>query len=171
MGHAAGITSLDEQAARDFMRNQVLRGTYPNLAYRACKLVLPCSDKYNCIAWTVGHTRHMYPDSIPSWDWPYDPPVGDMAKAFGDLFTANGFSCWYVADAQGFVSEPTPLAGARDVAVYVDDDGDVSHGAYREGLGQWTSKLGTEGPVIEHALAELEGGPFGFVRCFVRRWP
>lgn len=159
------VSIADEQAARAWIYKRQLYGKFPQMKPFQCTVLGAIANTFNCIAWTMDYPkRHAWPVEDDEFDWPLPPPYADDPPDCLDPgYLMLGFACCYL-------SEPAPYPDAIDVAIYCKD-GYATHGAIRIGDGPWSSKLGMGGPVVEHALSEAEGGDYGNVHHFLRRWP
>lgn len=182
MGPGTPLPQQVVDAAREYVRRQVARGFYPRLNADTCQIVGACDCGYNCIAWSIEYPELVWPAMRPEYWWPldlfpttlwpdaedqYDRDDVDVAKivdvpgVFIPLYLKFGYQ-WQGA------KEPAPQAATKDAVLYCDD-GMVTHAARRDGLGPWTSKLGFDGPLVQHTVAELEGGKWGTACHFFRK--
>lgn len=133
---------------------EVLRGaSFPNLKADDFVALGPFTQRYNCIAWTVGVRDE--------WVWP-----GDTVQAFDALYAKSGYRPLDALDT----SVDPKLEKVVLYGVESRNGGlEVTHGAKQEPDGQWTSKLGTE-PLIRHSsLDDLVGASYGKpVRVYAR---
>ncbi len=167
MGLRKQLSEVEVLQTQSWMTDHKRPDRFPNIRPLECKVVHPCVEGFNCIAWTVDYTEgDVWPNDAPGSAWPIDPSFDDSIETFHVLYTMVGRGCHYQHD-----KEPPPMEGASDVALYCDDLGNVTHGAIRTGFAPWTSKLGFGGPIVEHELSDLAGGNYGSVRHFFRRWP
>lgn len=183
MGQGPSLSELVLDEARNYIRLQSKRGAYPRLNADACHIIGPCDTNYNCIAWSIDHPTLVWPAMRPNYWWPLDlyptsvwPNADDQHTAEVDVAkltqTPSVFIPLYI---QFGFQAPTSTelaseAGARDVVIYCKDDL-VTHAARRDGLGDWTSKLGWDGPLIQHSVADLEDGKWGSACYFLRKMP
>jgi hypothetical protein len=129
---------------------------FPRLAYTPWRRI-PWTyprriDRVNCIAWALGDcTRRWWPNEQPKSYWPVAAHVYPTRLAFEAVFRSE----WYLPCGD---SLPTP--GFDKIALFIGNNGFVSHAAKQTVAGQWTSKLGIH-DLIEHELAGLEYGDYG----------
>ncbi|MGV3625855.1 MAG: DUF6209 family protein [Archangium sp.] len=126
--------------------------SFPNLKEDTFVGIGPSSQRYNCIAWTIGVRDE--------WVWP-----GEKLSVFDALYAKAGFTPLDSLDAS---LDPS----LEKVVVYGLKKGSevtVTHGAKQDESGEWTSKLGTQ-PLIRHKTLEALNGPsYGEpVRIYVR---
>lgn len=135
---------------------------FPNLANEEFEVICPASDGYNCVAYAAGDTGQPWSDE-PQDYWPpqvdRDPTVRGLEKLFKWLGCAK---------CRG----PRPEPGYQKVALYGSQNL-WTHAALQTPGGRWRSKLGREGPLIEHQTphglsGELYGRPYLYMR---RRTP
>lgn len=123
----------------------LLRSTsFPNLKAESFAAIGPYSERYNCIAWTVGVRNE--------WVWP-----GTKISDFDALYGRHGYK---PVDGLDFSNDPSvekiviyghkPRSGVGEI--------EVTHGALQDAEGRWTSKIGTE-PLIRHNRVEDLAGP------------
>jgi hypothetical protein len=124
-------------------------------------LTSPADPSYNCIAWAVGDTsRWWWPDKNPYTYWPGEIPRNVQLDSFIALFESLGY-------------QPCPDASVEThcekVAIFVDAAGKPTHAARQLETGQWTSKIGRLED-ISHTIYGLEGGGYGDVAVYLRRF-
>ena len=127
--------------------------SFPNLKADTFVGIGPSSQRYNCIAWTLGVRDE--------WVWP-----GEKLSDFDALYSKAGFTPLASMDA-------TLDPSLEKVVVYgikKGNDVTVTHGARQDASGAWTSKLGTQ-PLIRHQTLEALNGPsYGEpVRIYVKQ--
>ena len=119
------------------------------------------TSRYNCVAWAAGDADRWWWPS-PDYFWPEGLPLAATVKNFGAAFGLLGYEESDNADAED---------GVEKVAIYVSEDGRVTHVARQLPSGAWTSKLGRLED-IEHENPDLVGGPlpgYGTVARVLRR--
>ncbi len=135
---------------------ELLRGkSFPHLTEDKFVGIGPSSQRYNCIAWTLGVRNE--------WVWP-----GTRTEDFDALYAKQGYKPLSTVD----LSHDPSL---EKIVVYghppKDGKGaiEVTHGALMDEQGRLTSKIGTQ-PLIRHESAEdLTGPSYGQpVRVYVR---
>ncbi|MCP3104622.1 DUF6209 family protein [Myxococcus sp. K15C18031901] len=137
-------------------KNELLRSkSFPNLTEDTFVGIGPSSQRYNCIAWTVGKRNE--------WVWP-----GTRVEDFDALYAQQGYE---PLDSVDLSHDPTlekvviygrkPATGKGPI--------EVTHGALMDEQGRFTSKIGTQ-PLIRHESADdLTGPSYGApVRVYVR---
>lgn len=169
-GQSGGDTTWDSSFGRNFTfevsptrddlepgwKAELLRSTsFPNLKAENFAAIGPYSERYNCIAWTIGVRDE--------WVWP-----GTKVADFDALYERHGYR---PLDTMDLSHDPTmekiviyglpPRGGNREI--------EVTHGALQDARGRWTSKIGTQ-PLIRHDnLEDLAGPSYGEpVRVYVR---
>lgn len=120
---------------------------FPNLG-RRFEVIAPFSDRYNCIAWTVGDkTRWIAPTNGSA----------RVALAWADrLYGRAGFT-------RSSSLDTTLEPGVTKVVVYgfTNRQGTIraiKHAAIQQPDGTWTSKMG-HGGLIRHATPQAVSGP------------
>ena len=135
-------------------KNQVLKSpSFPNLKADTFVAIGPYSQRYNCIAWTLGIRDQ--------WVWP-----GTTVKDFDALYAKSGYRPLDTMDTSLDPKlEKVVIFGVPQMGGGLE----VTHGVHQEADGQWTSKLGTE-PLIRHRDLEGVAGPsYGKpIRVYVR---
>jgi hypothetical protein len=118
---------------------------------------------YNCIAWAAGENdRWWWP--IP-YEAPYYWPESDKDELLEDFISGFG-TLGYTSCDNGNLEE-----GYEKVAIYIDENDEVSHMARQLNMGLWTSKCGNLED-IQHKLEDLEGEygyGYGKVAHFMKR--
>jgi hypothetical protein len=119
---------------------------------------------YNCVAWAAGETdRSWWPIPYPSA--PYYWPESDKDELLADFISGFG-TLGYVSCDIGNLEE-----GYEKIAIYTNEDGEISHMARQLNTGLWTSKCG-DLEDIQHNLEDLEGEygyGYGKVCHFMKR--
>lgn len=137
-------------------KKEILRSSsFPNLKEENFTAIGPHTERYNCIAWTVGVRD--------GWVWP-----GTRVEDFDALYGKSGYQALDTLDLR---HDPK----LEKVVIYGltprNEGGpiEVTHGALQDEEGGWTSKIGTQ-PLIRHRSAEdLAGGSYGQpIRVYVR---
>lgn len=133
-----------------------LENDHPKLREVWYERTSPCTDEYNCLAFAAGDLCHWWePGCLPPYYWPliqHDLTVPSFIEAFKTI----GFSV---------VPDATPQPGMEIVAVFVDENDQVSHAAIQEEDGLWKSKCGDRFD-IRHSLDDLN---FGKLKLFLTR--
>lgn len=118
---------------------------------------------YNCIAWAAGENdRWWWP--IP-YEAPYYWPEAGKDELLEDFISGFG-TLGYISCDNGNLEE-----GYEKVAIYIDENSEVSHMARQLNTGLWTSKCGNLED-IQHKLEDLEGEygyGYGKVAHFMKR--
>lgn len=169
-GKADGGTAWDSSFGQNFQfkvgttrddadpswKAELLRGTsFPNLTADKFVGIGPSSQRYNCIAWTLGIRNE--------WVWP-----GTRIEDFDALYAKQGYQPLSTVDLS---NDPS----LEKVVIYghppKNGKGaiEVTHGAIMDEQGRFTSKIGTQ-PLIRHTSADdLTGPSYGEpVRVYVR---
>lgn len=122
-------------------------------------------DLYNCIAWAAGpeHIDECWnPFCIgQGYYWPDDLERNSELATFVKLYERHGG--YIVCDSEQF--EP----GFEKIALYVDDQKEVTHAARQLEDGTWTSKLGDWEDINHSTLAGLSGKIYGKPAKFLKR--
>ncbi|MFP2912907.1 DUF6209 family protein, partial [Pyxidicoccus sp. 3LFB2] len=169
-GQGEGNTGYDSSFGKNFefkinparddadpsWKAEMLRSkSFPNLQEADFVGIGPSSQKYNCIAWTMGKQDE--------WVWP-----GTRVEDFDKLYATQGYK---PMDSVDLSNDPNlekivvyglkPKSGTGPV--------EVTHGALMDEQGRLTSKIGTQ-PLIRHNSADdLTGPSYGEpVRVYVR---
>jgi hypothetical protein len=126
-------------------KSQTLKSpSFPNLTEDNFVGIGPSTQRYNCIAWTLGIRDE--------WVWP-----GTRMEDFDRLYGEHGYT---PLDTLDFA----PREGFEKVVIYglppkgTRREIEVTHGARIHADGQLTSKLGTN-PLIRHQTADGVSGP------------
>jgi hypothetical protein len=137
-----------------------LEDLFPALRSTSYQITSPPSDKYNCIAWAAGDTKHWWwPDADLEDNWPEGVIRAQTLAAFESAFSTLGFvPCDNSNQEHGF----------EKVALFAAPDGSPKHAARQLANGRWTSKLGLRED-IEHNLHDLEGLAYGSVVRLLKR--
>ncbi|MBK7860992.1 MAG: hypothetical protein IPJ65_20780 [Archangiaceae bacterium] len=135
-------------------KNELLRSkSFPNLQAEDFVGIAPSSQRYNCIAWTLGLRDQ--------WVWP-----GTRVEDFDALYAKAGYSPAPDLDAS---LDPELEKVALYALTLSSGATEVTHGARQQPDGQWTSKIGTQPLIRHHALDDLAGPSYGApVRIYVR---
>lgn len=169
-GQNGGDTSWDSADGRNFefsvgptrddlepgWKAEILRSSsFPNLEEKDFTAIGPHSERYNCIAWTVGVRNE--------WVWP-----GTRVEDFDALYGKSGYQALDTLD----LSHDPKLEKVVIYGLPPRSEGgpiEVTHGALQDEAGRWTSKIGTQ-PLIRHqSVEDLAGGSYGEpVRVYVR---
>jgi len=139
-------------------RTRLIR-QFPNLAHEDFEIICPASRAYNCVAYAAGDTGQPWSDE-PGDYWPPQVARNPTVRGLENLFRWLGF-----AKCRG----PRPESGYQKVALYGSQNL-WTHAALQTPNGRWRSKLGREGPLIEHqAAAGLSGELYGRPYLYMRR--
>jgi hypothetical protein len=169
-GQGEGATGWDSSFGQNFKfkigparddadpswKAEMLRSTsFPNLKEEDFVGIGPSSQRYNCIAWTLGIQDE--------WVWP-----GTRVEDFDKLYAKQGYQPMSSVDLSNdpnlekvVVYGLKPKSGTGPI--------EVTHGALMDEQGRLTSKIGTQ-PLIRHNSADdLTGPSYGEpVRVYVR---
>jgi hypothetical protein len=119
---------------------------------------------YNCVAWAAGETdRPWWPIPYPSA--PYYWPESDKDELLEDFISGFG-TLGYISCDSGNLEE-----GYEKIAIYINEESEISHMARQLNTGLWTSKCGNFED-IQHNLEDLEGAHgygYGEVCHFMKR--
>lgn len=150
---SVGVTRDDAEPG---WKNELLKSkSFPNLSADKFVGIGPASERYNCIAWTLGNRSE--------WVWP-----GTRVEDFDKLYATQGYK---PMDSLDLSNDPSlekvviygrkPMTGKGPL--------EVTHGALMDEQGRFTSKIGTQ-PLIRHNSADdLTGPSYGEpVRVYVR---
>ncbi len=104
----------------------------------------PATKRYNCIAWSVGDTLNWWwPDAWDMCAWFDGIPRNSSIEAFKAGFSSLG----YVDCADGSLE-----LGIEKIVLYaamsVVDELEVTHAAFQEPDGKWSSKLGVYQDIV-----------------------
>lgn len=169
-GQADGNTAWDSSFGKNYTfdvgtarddadpswKAEMLRSkSFPNLQAEDFVGIGPSSQKYNCIAWTLGIRDE--------WVWP-----GTRIEDFDKLYAQQGYK---PMDSLDLSHDPN----MEKVVIYGlpprtgNGPIEVTHGARMDEQGRFTSKIGTQ-PLIRHNSADdLTGPSYGQpVRVYVR---
>ncbi|WIG95227.1 DUF6209 family protein [Myxococcus sp. SDU36] len=169
-GQGEGATGWDSSFGKNFTfdigtarddadpswKAEMLRSkSFPNLTEEKFVGIGPSTQRYNCIAWTVGVRDE--------WVWP-----GTKVEDFDKLYADKGFKPLDTVDLSHdpdlekvVIYGLKPRSGTGPL--------EVTHGALMDDQGRFTSKIGTQ-PLIRHNSADdLSGPSYGEpVRVYVR---
>lgn len=139
---------------------------FPNLKTSDHQKTSERDDKYNCIAWIFGaQDKRWWPVDADEAFWPR--PL-DFSKshleALIELLLQLGFTqC----------SDGSSAPSIEKVAVYVGDDGDLSHAAIYKisgpDTGYWSSKIGQNVDIRHKHVTDIEGPRYGAAKLFFSR--
>ncbi|WP_426749208.1 DUF6209 family protein [Myxococcus sp. Y35] len=169
-GQGEGATGWDSSFGQNFRfdvaparddadpswKAEMLRSkSFPNLTEDKFVGIGPSTQRYNCIAWTLGVRDE--------WVWP-----GTKVEDFDKLYADQGFK---PLDEVDLSHDPN----LEKVVIYGlkrktgSGEIEVTHGALMDEQGRFTSKIGTQ-PLIRHNSADdLSGPSYGEpVRVYVR---
>jgi len=134
----------------------------PRLAKFDYHITSPRDPRYNCFAWAVGDTAHIWdPSSLGSGV--YWPP------GIAALPSLNGVLAAYAEEGFAVCESGAVELGFEKIAIFVDEAGDPRHAARQLRSGAWTSKLGPNVD-IEHRDVQAVGGlVYGEPQVFMRR--
>ena len=151
------------------MRRARLIQQFPGLGRGAFRCTSPIDYSYNCYAWAAHDTRkkwapvpynsYYWPERVPNqpsgWTEPTKPTLATYVSGYATL----GFApC----------ADPVYVPGVEKIAIYMKQDGSVTHAARQLDNGLWTSKMGRFED-IEHELEGLEGEAWGQVSVILSR--
>ena len=101
---------------------------------------------YDCLSWALGSTRTLFQKSKGAF-WPWNDIPDDTADGWARVFEMHGFTRTTGAEFK---------VGYEKVAI-LEHEGVGLHAARSTKTGLWKSKLGTQGPDIDHVgLAGLK---------------
>ncbi|MFP2930535.1 DUF6209 family protein [Pyxidicoccus sp. 3LG] len=135
---------------------EMLRSTsFPNLKEEDFVGIGPSSQRYNCIAWTMGIQDQ--------WVWP-----GTKVEDFDKLYATQGYKPMSELDLSNDPNLEKIVVYGRELTTRKGQI-EVTHGALMDEQGRLTSKIGTQ-PLIRHNSADdLTGPSYGEpVRVYVR---
>ncbi len=127
---------------------------YPNLGRDDWELMGDFTDRFNCIAHTIGdHTE---------WHWP-----GSKRADFDRFYRENGFVPF--TDDVRHPHAFSLVAALEKIVLFGDARGDGQHAIVQAPDGSWSSKMG-RGPLTRIASPwKLSGGPTGVpLRVYAR---
>ena len=133
---------------------------FPQLSAGNHSVQSPVTEDYNCIAWAAGSDdSQVWPDNEDS-EWPTGLPQEETVESFVAYYESLGYQLCDGSDLE---------EGFLKVAIYLLD-GEPTHASRQLPTGKWTSKIGREGPDIEHDdLSCIQGSSYGQVLVFLRR--
>ena len=140
----------------------LINWTFPKLKSSGYKEASDATIDYNCIAWAAEDTKRVWwPDDRNIGHWPENITRNTSLKAFIEMFQALG----YVV-----CGHPKHEANFEKVAIYTNDNNEVTHAAKQLPSGAWTSKLGKLED-IEHTLEGISGPDpaYGSVSAIMKR--
>jgi hypothetical protein len=137
-----------------------LEDLFPRLSGNEYQITSPKTIDYNCIAWAAGDTQQWWwpSEDLDNDYWPPGVPRERTQEAFVAAFAALGYVVCESEDSE---------AGYEKIALFADADG-PTHAGRQLSNDRWTSKLGKLED-IEHALHNLDGGPYGAVILIMKR--
>ena len=136
-----------------------LEESFPHLAGSGYEITGQASKEYNCIAWVMGIATQNWDCYDPDSYWPPSIPRDDSIMTAMQLFAGEGFS---------LCEDDTLEPGYEKVALYAFV-GRFTHAARQLDDGRWSSKLGIMELITHPSPANLAGGFYGNVHCFMRR--
>jgi hypothetical protein len=131
---------------------------FPNLGPNSYKITSPASSGYNCIAWAAGVANEWW-DPADGYPWPAGLPRDVHTTTLIRLFERLSF----VRCAEGDL-----VTGFEKVVIY-GSDVEWEHAARQLPNGRWTSKMGLDEDIEHETPANLAGGAFGAIVCFMER--
>lgn len=137
----------------------MLEDLFPGLIGSDWRVTSPADRRYNCIAWAIGDSQHVWwPDADRVDCWPRDVVRSNHIDQLLLFLERQRFApC--IDDSYKAPIEKIALYGANNR---------VRHAARQVGPHRWTSKIGRLED-IEHNLAALEGDEYGRVLLLMRR--
>lgn len=148
------------------MTKEDILDSFPSMDSRF-SITSPDDEEYNCIAWSVNDTKQWWwptPKGQSRWPGKYWPPGVDHEETLPAFTAAYKLFSFAVCDNKEFED------GYDKVAIYVDQDGKVTHAArwWKDDLG-WSSKLGEANDICHHLLEAIEGESYGAVAQIMKR--
>jgi hypothetical protein len=108
----------------------------------------PVDFNYNCLSWALSINHHLL-DEVCGGFWPWQHIPSDTADGWAEVCKYHGFILTEGVDV-------TFVPGYEKIAIFEDSDGDL-HACRQAQNGRWKSKLGSNGPDIDHdGLTALE---------------
>lgn len=142
---------------------------FPNHKRSGMYVHSPPVITYNCIAFAAGEDfRLWWPNSAPVAYWPIPDVPDEKVERLVEAFERLGYErCWTGIRRRGF----------EKVAIYQDENGNMTHAARQGPSGEWESKLGYDVGVchdVRHAHPKCLCGPtatggYGTLYCYMRR--
>lgn len=118
---------------------------------------------YNCLSWALSIDRVLL-DDVPGGFWPWNDISPETLEGWVEVCRIHGFTATKNVDTS-FVP------GFEKIAIFENDEGDL-HATRQDQHGTWKSKLGEQGPDIDHeGLAPLEPAYGKIVRVLEKRRP
>lgn len=123
----------------------------------------PVDYNYNCLSWALSCNTRPFENARGAF-WPWENIPDDTADGWARVCMIHGFQ--ECSDGQ---FEP----GYEKVAIFQGTHSyDDLHAARQDKNGRWKSKLGVQGPDIDHNnLSDLKSGYGDVVRYLKRRRP
>ena len=136
-----------------------MRRFFPNLQEGvSLEFTSPVDYNYNCLAWALGCNAKPFEKAKGAlWEWPDIPD--DTADGWALVCEVHGFS-------RTETSEFRP--GYEKIAILEDDEGQL-HATRNDENGRWKSKLGDQGPDIDHVGLGALQGAYGDVAIVLER--
>jgi hypothetical protein len=133
---------------------------FPRLNLGTARRTSDDTWEYNCIAFAAADTsRPWWPNNDDSY-WPEGAPQEETLPAFIAAFGTKGYS---------LCGDRSHETGFEKIAIYVDQTGKPTHAAHQLPDGKWESKLGSDVDIQHDSPADLTGGLYGEVVCFLKR--
>ena len=143
---------------------------FPNISPSAEIISYP-DRRYNCVMHALGG-KSFYIQPIPKqycpvipgqygekFFWPTDFPFDFSVETMIEFFKLFKYE---------ICEDDSYSLKFRKLAIFADKANDFKHVALQFGPDIWTSKLGYEN-ILKHSLADISGGTYGNVYCFMRR--
>jgi hypothetical protein len=134
---------------------------FPKLRKQGYKITSVDAVDYNCFAWVLNDTTRWWSPALDGCYWPDGFSAALTVANFVRLFKlVSGYEpCSHCRYERGF----------EKIAIYADNEGNVTHAARQTESGKWTSKLGDWEDIEHDTLEALEGDFYGKVRQFLKR--
>ena len=142
---------------------QRLRIKFHNLNSGEFDVKSDCTAIYNCISWAIGDQENSWwPIDTHPYHWPAGLPMDNSIGSFKMFFELHGYQECSTGDL-----EP----GFEKIALYENDEREITHAAKQLLNGAWTSKIGDWEDIEHNRLEGLEGGGFayGSVKMYLRK--
>lgn len=139
----------------------LIESLFPGISRKNYQVTSPETISYNCIAWAAGNDQLWFePDVMSVYYWPKNIPRENSQDAFVALFGSFGYS---LCDSDQLEE------GYEKVAIYVDNNGQVTHASRQLKYGSWTSKIGGYKDISHNTLTDLAGKTYGYPIKFMKR--
>lgn len=144
------------------MSAALIEASFPQLAQDGYRITSTETSVYNCFAWGLSNTQKWWsPVQNGGYHWPAGVKQDLKLETFVRLYAQEGnfHPCDHHAHELTY----------DKLAIYCNQQGEVTHVARQLASGKWTSKLGDWEDIEHKTLAGIEGQFYGKVAKVLKR--